>query len=217
MKDFAVIFDMDGVMVNTNPYHRETIHQFCLKYGFQLSDDELKSRVYGRTNREWLTNLFGKLTDEQIETYAFEKEQLFREAYAPFIQPVQGLISFLELLRTNQIPRAIATSAPLANVEFVLKGTGTGQFFETILYDKMVQHGKPNPEIYLKTAATLGLPNNQCIVIEDSLSGIIAARNAGSKVIGITTTHTAEELHETDLIINDFDELSLQVIETLTN
>ncbi|MBX2967102.1 MAG: HAD family phosphatase [Cyclobacteriaceae bacterium] len=210
---FAVVFDMDGVLVDTNPTHKIAIQQFCTRYGFNLSEEELRTNVYGRTNRDWITNLFGTLPEAQLEAYAFEKEQLFRDLYAPIIESVKGLISFLDLLRANNIPRSIATSAPPANVDFVLEKTGTRKYFDTILDERMVSQGKPNPEIYIKSAKALNLPNNRCIVIEDSLSGVAAAKASGSKVIGITTTHTKEELHDTNLVIDDFNGLTIEVLK----
>ncbi len=212
---FAVVFDMDGVIVDTNPTHKIAIQQFCARYGLNLSEEELRTKVYGRTNRDWITNLFGKLTEEQLEAYAFEKEQLFRELYAPIIEPVKGLVTFLELLKANNIPRSIATSAPPANVDFVLEATGIGHYFDFILDERVVSRGKPDPEIYLKSAKALNLPNAQCIVIEDSLSGVAAAKASGSKVIGITTTHNKEELNDTDLIIKDFEKLTIDQLKGL--
>lgn len=216
-KPFAVIFDMDGVIVDTNPFHKETINQFCKKYGFKLTDEELRTKIYGRTNHEWIPALFGTLTQEELEAYAFEKEQMFREAYAAHIKPVEGLVAFLDMLMQNNIPRSIATSAPRANVDFVLNGTGIGKYFDIILDESMVTHGKPNPEVYIKSAKALNLPNAQCIVIEDSLSGIQAGKAAGSKVIGITTTHTPEEMNATDLVIGNFNSLSLDQLKALVD
>ncbi len=215
IQPFAVIFDMDGVIVDTNPFHKKAIHQFCEKYGFQLTENELLNKVYGRTNRDWITNLFGTLTPEKLEEYAVEKEQLFRDIYAPYIQPVKGLLPFLDMLDKHRIPRAIATSAPRANVDFVLARTGIGPYFTTILDERMVNRGKPDPEIYIKTAQTIGLPNDRCIVIEDSLSGVEAGQQSGSKVIGVTTTHTREELVHTDLVIDDFEQLNVEQLEEL--
>ena len=102
------------------------------------------------------------------------------------------------------IPRAIATSAPKANVDFTLAGTGLSPFFETILDDSFVTRGKPDPEIYLKTVAALKMEAADCVVFEDSLSGVKAGKAAGCKVVGIMSTHTAEELSEADFSINDF-------------
>ena len=215
IQPFAVIFDMDGVIVDTNPFHKKAIHQFCEKYGFQLSENELLNKVYGRTNRDWISNLFGILTPEKLEEYAGEKEQLFREIYAPYIKPVKGLLPFLDMLDKHRIPRAIATSAPRVNVDFVIARTGIGSYLTTILDERMVSRGKPDPEIYIKTAQALGLPNERCIVIEDSLSGVEAGQQSGSKVIGVTTTHTREELGHTNLVIDDFAQLTVEQLEEL--
>jgi HAD superfamily hydrolase (TIGR01509 family) len=121
------------------------------------------------------------------------------------IQPLKGLIDFLDKMDKAGIPRAIATSAPRANVDFTLEKTGTGKYFETILDDSFVTEGKPDPQIYLKSAAALGLQPGDCIVFEDSLSGVKAGKRAGCKVIGVTTTHSKAELAETDLTIDNFE------------
>lgn len=215
MSNFAVIFDMDGVIVDTNVFHKKAIHQFCEKYGFTLSEEQLRTSIYGRTNKDWITRLFGSLTPEQLHFYAHEKEQLFRDLYAPFIKPVEGLPEFLDRLVENNIPFAIATSAPPENVDFVLDKTHLRKYFDLILDERVVTHGKPDPEIYIKTAQALKLPNEKCLVIEDSLSGITAGKNSGSKVIGITTTHTKEEMTDASFIINNFHELNISDLSSI--
>jgi HAD superfamily hydrolase (TIGR01509 family) len=204
--NYAFIFDMDGVIVDSNPYHKIALKQFCEQHGHHLTEEELRNKIYGRTNKEWIMNLFGELAPEVVAKYSQEKEALYRQLFEKDIRPVKGLIRFLEALDVDQIPRAIGTSAPRSNVDFTLSRTGTTRFFTTILDESYVSHGKPNPEIYLKVAQALNLPPEQCIVIEDSLSGVTAGKRAGAKVIGITTTHTEKEL-ATDLIINDFEGL----------
>lgn len=216
MKDFAVIFDMDGVLVDSNPYHKKALVQFCQSHGYNLTEEELRAKIYGRTNKDWITNLFdGRVTGEELKKYAEEKEALFRRLYNGFVKPVNGLVGFLELLEEKQITRAIATSAPRANVDFTLQETGIGKYFNTILDDSYVENGKPDPEIYLKTAAAINYQPGSCVVIEDSLSGVKSARAAGTKVIGITTTHTRDELSDTDLVINNFTELNIEVVRSL--
>src|SRR5688572_10899173 len=159
MADFAVIFDMDGVIAHTNPHHKIAITQFCADHGIELNELTFKNKIYGRTNRDWITNVFGEITDEQRDAYAREKEALFRKIYTP--EPVTGLVKFLDLLVTNNIPRAIATSAPPENVDFILDKIGIRKYFSTILDERMVTLGKPNPEIYLKTAKALGFPKDR--------------------------------------------------------
>lgn len=204
--EYAFIFDMDGVLVDSNPTHKIALKQFCKEHGHDLSESDLREKIYGRTNRDWLLNLFGKLDEETIKRYAYEKEALFRELYTD-IKPLNGLISFLEKMDAMNIPRAIATSAPRANVDFTIEKTHIGRFFNVILDDSHVTEGKPNPQVYLKTAAALGFDPAKCVVFEDSLSGVKSGKNAGCKVVGLTTTHTPEELSETDFLLADFSEL----------
>ena len=206
-KDFAVIFDMDGVIVDSNPYHKIALEKFCRQYGHELSEQQLREKIYGRTNKDWLTNLFGRMEEKKLLAYADEKEGIFRELYNDDIVPLKGLRGFLDLLDQHQIPRAIATSAPRANVDFTLSKTGLTKYFPVILDDTFVSKGKPDPEIYLKAAAALSLPNGRCIVLEDSISGVQAGKSAGSKVVGVLTTHTAAELSDTDQVINNFEGL----------
>jgi beta-phosphoglucomutase len=139
-----------------------------------------------------------------LKRYADEKEQLFRDLYANDIKAVAGLPEFLEASRQLGIDCAIATSAPIENVDFTLEKTGLRKYFKKILDESHVSKGKPDPEIYIQTAAALGYRTDKCIVFEDSLSGISSGRAAGCKVVGLMTTHTAEELKNTDFVMNDF-------------
>ncbi len=214
---FALIFDMDGVIVDSNPYHKIALQQFCSQHGHALSEQQLREKIYGRTNKEWLTNLFGELPEHQWRAYADEKEALYRTLFKDAIKAVAGLPAFLKQMQAAGVPMAIGTSAPRSNVDFTLGSTQLEQYFPVVLDDSAITHSKPHPEIYLKAAAALGYANHQCIVIEDSLSGVTAGKKSGSKVVGITTTHTAEELHEADHIIADFHTLTLAQLEALVN
>lgn len=217
MTNFAVIFDMDGVLVDSNPYHKIALQKFCEKHGFNLTEEDFKARIYGRTNQDWLTNLFGNLSGEQLQQYATEKELLYQELYRPFIKEVHGLKEFLHHLQIHEVPYAIGTSAPSMNVTFTLSSIGLTSYFDIILDERFVKRGKPHPEIYLKVAERLEFPPHRCVVIEDSFSGIQAGIAAGAKVVAITTTHTKAELLETgvSLVIDDFDELSVDILEEI--
>jgi HAD superfamily hydrolase (TIGR01509 family) len=199
----AFIFDMDGVLIDSNPTHKIALQKFCKAHGHELTETQLREKVYGRTNRDWLKALFGELPEETVRQYADEKEALFRQLYED-IKPLEGLVAFLQAMDKAKIPRAIATSAPRANVDFTLAGTGLSPYFETILDDSFITQGKPDPEIYLKTVAALKMNAADCVVFEDSLSGVKAGKAAGCKVVGIMSTHTAEELSEADFSIRDF-------------
>jgi HAD superfamily hydrolase (TIGR01509 family) len=204
MNQFAFVFDMDGVIVDTNPYHKIALREFAAKHGYSLSEEELIKKIYGRTNKEWIPNLFERtFSAEEVSRYGEEKEKLFRDLYEKDIVEVKGLTAFLERARALDIKLAIGTSAPRSNVDFILSKTGIGKYFSVILDESHVMHGKPNPEIYINCAAALNYPTAQCIVFEDSLSGVAAGRAAGSPVVGVATTHTAAELG-TKIVINDF-------------
>jgi len=207
----AFLFDMDGVIIDSNPFHKISLRQFCQQHGYDLTDDQLREKIYGRTNKDWIPNVFGNISSELVAQYGEEKEALFREMYKDDIEPLKGLVDFLVKMDAAGIPRAIGTSAPRSNVDFTLEKTHTAKYFTTILDESFVKKGKPDPEIYLKAAAALNIEPKYCVVFEDSLAGVASGKAAGCKVVGITTTHTPDELFEADLIAPDF-----SVLEPLT-
>jgi beta-phosphoglucomutase len=208
MHPVAFIFDMDGVIIHSNPFHKIALHTFCEKYGYHLTEEQLRNKIYGRTNKQWITNLFERmLPPTELYQLAEEKESIFRELYKNDIKALDGLELFLKRMDEQKIPRAIGTSAPRSNVDFTLSKTNLESYFPTILDDTFVEHGKPHPEIYLKCAAALGFAPASCIVFEDSLSGVAAGKASGAKVVGVATTHTHKELADTDFVIDDFRDL----------
>jgi len=208
---FGVLFDMDGVLVDTNPFHKQTILEFAHLHGLDPDDQYLEQHVYGKINREWIPALFGRnLSIEEIDRLAEEKELLFRQVYASEMKPVSGLIPFLDLLHHHEIPVALATSAPPENADFVLDGLHIRSYFAGMIHSNHVTFGKPHPEVYLKAAASIQLNPVKCLVFEDSLSGIDAGLTAGCAVIGLTTTHSREEMTHAHLVIDDFEQMDLK-------
>jgi beta-phosphoglucomutase-like phosphatase (HAD superfamily) len=163
-----------------------------------------------------MNSLFNaQLPYNQLVALAKEKEIIYSELYRPFIKPVEGLPVFLKHATDLAIPIALATSAPLENVDFTLDSTGLKKYFGLISDASMVKNGKPDPEIYLLTAAKLGVQPSDCIVFEDSVAGIQSALSAGMRVIGVATTHKPEELltYVNEIIMN-FD-ASDQILQNL--
>ena len=201
----AVIFDMDGVMVNNGEYHYKAWKKFCANHSIKFSREKFTKVFFGRTNNQVIPDLFGKnLAVDEIEKLASEKENIYRHMYAPHIRPVNGLVELLLQLQKNKIPVAVATSAPMANADFVLERLNIKKLISVIVDESMVANGKPNPEIYLKTAQLLQTPVSDCVVFEDSISGTQAAFDAGAKVIALTTTLNAAQHKYAHVIINDF-------------
>lgn len=202
---FAVIFDMDGVLIDNNSYHQIAWGNFCQNYKLMLSESELKQHVWGRTNKDVLRYLFKRdLSLEETNRYSEEKETIYRNMYKPYIKPVEGLLQFLSSLKINSIKMAVATSAPSTNLDFMLDNIDIAKFFDVLVDSSHVTNGKPNPEVYLKTAGLLDVKPKHCIVFEDSLSGVQAALNAEMKVIALTTTHVKTEFEKVSLVIKNF-------------
>lgn len=202
---FAVLFDMDGVIVDSNPFHKKAYRIFCEKHGIHLTDRIFDEKISGRTNKSALAALFGEnLPARDVLRYEEEKEAEFRKLFGKFVKPLPGLEHFLKSLRKARVPTAIGTSAPRKNLEFILKKTGLSPYFDAFVDSHGIKRGKPDPEIYLKAASRVRRLPDRCVVIEDSFPGIEAAARAGMKCIAITTSHTKKELSRADLVLPDF-------------
>lgn len=198
------IFDMDGVVVDNAVWHLEAFAEFGKRHGLVQTKEEY-TKYFGNTNQTIMNSLFNtQLPFDKLDALAKEKEIIYRELYRPFIKPVEGLPVFLKNAADLAIPIALATSAPLENVDFTLDSTGLRKYFSIISDASMVKNGKPDPEIYLLTAAKLGVQPSDCIVFEDSIAGIQSACSAGMRVIGVATTHKPEELlmYVNEIIMN---------------
>jgi len=222
-KELAVLFDMDGVICDTNPYHLQAWEKFAEKHQLNLEGKDLGYYIYGRTNRDAL-QLFMKdqafangnsFSNDQLTDLSEEKEALFRDIYRDHVALTDGLQNFLQELKDAEVPLALASNAPISNINFILDATNTRAYFEAIVDATQVTKGKPDPQIYLRSAELLHVEPGNCIVMEDSTVGVEAGQKAGMKVVGITTTHSAEELSHTDLVIDSFAELSLNELKNL--
>ena len=216
MKPAAVIFDLDGTLIDNNQYHIEAWKVFFEKIGRPFSMEEYKTNMNGRINRDIFYYLFGKqLSAAEIEQLTDEKEALYREYYAPFIAPIPGLTNLLQHIQQVGIPMAIATSGLPINIAFMFKHIEIEGYFEKVIDATYVTNSKPHPEIFLKAAAAVNANPHNCIAFEDSVAGVRSAKAAGMKVVGLTTTHTAEDLHEADKIIKDYTEIDIESLYQL--
>jgi len=213
---FAVIFDMDGVLVDNSEIHDKAWQMICRKYGKKVSTDTIKA-IFGGTNKIFVSRLLGINDEKEINAVAIEKEALYRTLYEETIHLPEGLLNLLKGLKRNRIVMAVATSGPTENLDFVLDKLKIRHFFDVLVDESCVTKGKPDPEIYLITAEKLGLKPENCIVIEDSVFGIQAAKAAEMNVIGITTTFKAEQIKKAHLIIHSFKELNIEKIKALIN
>jgi beta-phosphoglucomutase family hydrolase len=204
----AVLFDMDGVVVDNLPYHVDAWLLFCERHGIPLTREVFYRELNGMNSKDTFEWFYKReMTREEVEVLEEEKEILYREFYRNHLKPANGLLVFLKLLRSNGIKTALATSAGPGNIDFIVDGLGIRDQFDAIVGGAEVKKGKPDPEIYLKAAAMVQVDPTDCWVIEDSLQGISSGLNAGMQVVGITTSHSALELAHTHLVASDFVDL----------
>ena len=204
-KFHGYIFDMDGVVIDNHKYHFKAWMEFAAKYNFHLNDEIYREKFNGKTNRDLFKMIFGDLTEEKIQSLSFEKELRYQEIYKSEMMAHDGLIDFLKLLHFMGMKVALGTSAPTMNVDFTLDHLGLRDFFHVIIDGPQVTHGKPHPEVYLKCVHELGLLPENCVVFEDSLAVLEAGKQAGCQIVGVTTSHSKEELlPKTHHLIKDF-------------
>jgi HAD superfamily hydrolase (TIGR01509 family) len=210
----AVIFDIDGTMVNNTPYHREAWFELCRRYDIPLDHQSYHEKIHARSNDKIVPNLFGPDVDAAfIRKIEVEKEGIYRDTFRPVMKETPGLIALLDKLRDRQVPCAAASNSPIENVNFVLDELGVRDYFGAITYRDLVSVGKPNPELFLMAAEGMGIPPRRCLVFEDSASGFKAARAAGMPYIAITygaDPHELTEAHDAKAIYGDFTEIDPQ-------
>ncbi len=212
----AAIFDMDGVICHTNPAHSEAFRIFFGRRGFSPSDEEFARHMFGKSNSYILSHFLKReIKGEELQKLENEKEGLFRDIYSDRVEPIAGLPKLLTALKAAGFKLGVATSAPYANLEMILRVLGIGPLFESMMASENVTRHKPDPEVYLKSAHRLGVDPASCIVFEDSFSGITAGQRAGMQVIGVLSSHQPSELPACPLYVNDYIGLTPQKIAAL--
>lgn len=214
--NLAVIFDMDGVVVDNTPYHILAWQKFAAKFGKKFSAKTIREKFVGRKSAEIIRkHLHKNWSQKELDTFSRELGDYYRKIYAKHIRPVKGLPKFLKLLKQQGMPVALATSSTATNVNWTLKHTKLRKYFNIIVDASGIKHGKPAPDIFLKAAKKLKVSPRKCVVFEDALMGILAAKRAGMKVVGVATSHKPSEIGHTDLVIKDFTKISIEKLAKL--
>lgn len=213
----GIIFDFNGTLYWDSAKHKETWREYSKKLrGTPFTDEEMIKYMFGRTNEQIIKYAIGKQpTPEMVEKYGQEKEALYRQMCLEDKENfhlAQGVESFLDFLKEKNIPRTIATMSDKVNVDFYIEHFHLEKWFDIdkIVYSNGIIPGKPAPDIYEIAAQNLELKPEECIVVEDALSGIEAARAAGiGKIIAICSEESPElykSIPAVGGIINNFDE-----------
>ncbi|WKV12783.1 HAD family phosphatase [Marivirga harenae] len=205
----AIIFDMDGVIIDNISYHIEALKIFLKQFGKEVTEEEFQNHYNGRTIQEVILDLKPGADPKEVMRLAEEKEKIYRDLYSQDLAPTPGLMEFLPKAKKAGLKMAVATSAITANADFTLDGLNIREYFDAVIDSTMVIKGKPDPQIYIKAAEQLNISPENCVVMEDALAGIQSAKSAGMDVIGLYTSLKKEELPNGLLMkIKDFNELN---------
>lgn len=220
----GIIFDFNGTLYWDSHLHKQAWREYSkILRGTMFSDEEMVKYMFGRTNEQIIRYAIGKQpTPEMVAEYGDEKEELYRQMCLKdkeHFHLAKGAVEFLDFLKENGIPRTIATMSDKTNVDFFIEHFHLEKWFEIekIVYSDGIIPGKPAPDIYQIAAEKLGLQPKECIVVEDALSGIKAAEDAGIGKIVAICSEEPPELYENipavTGIIKDFDEFDKSLFE----
>ncbi len=214
----AIIFDMDGVIIDSHPIHRNAWRRFLASVGREVSDSDLDFVLDGRKKEDILRHFLGRLSDAEIIEYGHRKEELFREE-ALELKAVEGLDEFLAKLRQSGLLLAVASSGSKSRVKYVLDRLHLASYFHAIITGDDVPKGKPDPTIFRRAAHLLGCACSDVLVIEDAVSGVLAAKSAGMRCLGVASNGRGAALAKAgaDHVVTNFVELPLPVLHNIGN
>jgi beta-phosphoglucomutase len=215
----AVIWDVDGTLVDTAEMHFAAWVELCRGLGRDFTRADFAA-TFGRRNPEIMRHLFADRFDNAaISDLGYRKEELYRAAARKGVSLLPGVRELLEGLHAAGFRQAIGSSAPRANVNLILELTGSARFFDAIVSSEDTQRGKPDPQVFLVAAEKLGVPPRRCVVMEDAVAGVEAAKAGGMKCVGVTFVghHPNESLRRAgaDLVVKTLAEVSVEAVRRL--
>jgi beta-phosphoglucomutase len=210
----GVLWDMDGVLVDTGEFHYQAWAKTLALFSIPFSC-ELFKKTFGMNNWGVLTTLLGYKPDEALyDTISDQKEKMFRQAIHGQASPLPGVIEMLGFLKSKGIRQAIASSAPPENIDALVDELNLRGSFDAILSGYKLS-GKPAPDVFLASAQALGVPPQNCLVIEDAVTGVEGAKRAGMLCLAVTNTNPAEKLQQADHIVDSLLQIESGFLEKL--
>lgn len=213
MSKQGVLWDMDGVLVDTGEFHYQSWKEVLDEHDLPFSHEFFR-QTFGMNNAGILARLLGEaLTDELLAEISDQKEERFRELIRGRAQALPGVVAWLARLREAGFRQGIASSAPPANIDALVDELGLRGYFDVIGSGADIP-AKPDPALFLEVARRLDVPPVHCIVVEDAVAGVEAAKRAGMNCIAVTTTNPAEVLQAADMVVASLDDLPEDVFQS---
>ena len=197
----ALIFDMDGTIVDNMRYHEAAWGRLLTEHGLPFDAESFFRKTAGMASSEILSPLFAGADKARIDALGHDKEIYYREAYGPHVAPLAGLLPLMARADAARIPMALASAAPPGNIDIVLDTLKLRERFVTIVSPSQGFPGKPNPDLFLEAARRMGVAAGDCIVFEDAPNGVEAARRAGMRAAALLTMLDADAFAGYDNLI----------------
>lgn len=213
----AVIFDMDGVLIDSEPFHLVVNEKIFANLEINLSEEEYQSFI-GTTHKDMWTTIKNRynLPQPVPELVNMQVSGNIEYIKNEEIEEINGITNLLSKIARENIKIGIASSSPTEVIELVINKLDFSDYFSAIVGGEEIEKGKPSPDIFLKAAKRLKAKPSACIVIEDSKNGVLAAKAAGMKCVGFKNPNSGnQDLQKADLIINDYDSLNVNTLRTL--
>ena len=205
---------MDGVLVDSGEFHYIAWAETLAREGLSFTRDQFNA-TFGMDNRGVLTTLLGREPEAAwLARVSDDKEAAFREAMRGKTEPLPGVVSWLGRLKAAGVRQAVASSAPPANIDFLIDSLDLRQFLDAVV-STWGMAGKPDPGVFLEAARRVGVPPERCVVVEDAIAGVAAARRAGMACLAVTTTNTRDALAGADLVVDSLADLGLDAFDSL--
>ena len=203
----AVIFDLDGVLIDSGPAHRQSWRALGAELGIEVSDQAVGA-VFGRQNRDIVPILFGDdRMAEEVRRLGARKEELYRDLVRGKVPVSEGAVELVRQYQAGGYQLAVGSSTPRANIDLALGEMGIAELFGVMVSSEDVSVGKPDPTVFLTAASRLGVPSGDCLVIEDAPAGVEAGKAAGMLVVALAGSHPRDKLGHADRVISSLGEL----------
>ncbi|CAB3766868.1 HAD family hydrolase [Paraburkholderia humisilvae] len=196
MTSFALLFDLDGTLVDTDALHLQAYNLLLERFARSIDVDYYKNHVMGFDSERIMDAMFPDASQAEKREYADEKERLVRGLFNRELAPLPGLLNFFRYAESIGCAMAVVTNAPRENAGLLLTGLGMAERFKTIVYGEELAYGKPHPLPYLTALQLLGASATRAFAFEDSRSGVRAASSAGIRTFGVRTSLSDAQLRE---------------------